>query len=111
MKKLISADTVDAAGNVWETTDENIRRGEKEFSINAAQEIVNILFPVGSVYCGENSFILSVGTWKLLVENAGRIICSGKSIVSGSSYISEKISVDSSATDYYVSLRMYKRIA
>ena len=111
MKKLIPADTVDAAGNVWETTGENIRRGKKEFSTNDAKEIVNILFPVGSVYCGENSFILSVGVWTLLVENAGRIIRSGNSIKSGSSYISEKIVTDSTATDYYVSLRMYKRTA
>ena len=111
MKKLIPADTVDANGTVWETVGENIRRGEKEFSDDTIKEIVNILFPVGSVYCGENSFILSVGTWELLVENAGRIIRSGKSIVSGNSYTSEKISVDSSATDYYVSLRMYKRTA
>lgn len=111
MRKLIPTDTVDAAGNVWETTGENIRRGKKEFSTNDAKEIVDILFPVGSVYCGENSFILSVGVWTLLVENAGRIIQSGKSIVSGSSYKGDKILVDNTATDYYVSLRMYKRTA
>lgn len=111
MKKLIPVDTVDAAGNVWETTGENIRRGKKEFSTNDAKEIVDILFPVGSVYCGENSFILSVGVWALLSENAGRIIQSGKSIVTGSSYKSDKILTDNTASDYYVSLRMYRRTA
>lgn len=111
MKKLIPADMVDAAGNVWETTGENIRRGKKEFSINELKEIVDILFPVGSVYCGENSFILSVGTWKLLVENSGRVIRSGNNIETGSSYKSDMILTDSASTDYYVSLRMHKRTA
>lgn len=109
MQKLILADTVDAAGNVWKTTGENIRRGKKEFSTNDAKEIVDILFPVGSVYCGENSFILSVGVWKLLVENAGRVIRSGSNLATGSSYKSDTILIDSASTDYYVSLRMYKR--
>lgn len=109
MKKLIPADTVDAAGNVWETTGENIRRGKKEFSINDAKEIVDILFPVGSVYCGENSFILSVGVWTLLVENAGRIIRSGNTLATGSSYKSDMILTDTTSTDYYVSMRMYRR--
>lgn len=63
MKKLIPADTVDANGTVWETVRENIRMGEKEFSDDTIKEITNILFPVGSVYCGENTFILSVGKW------------------------------------------------
>lgn len=111
MKKLIPADTVYAAGKAWETTGENIRRGAKETSIDSMKAIVDVLFPVGSVYCGENSFILSVGVWELLQENAGRIIRSGKSIVTGSSYISDKIMIDNTATDYYVSLRMYKRTA
>lgn len=111
MKKLIPPDTVDAAGNVWETTGENIRRGKKEFSTNDAKEIVDILFPVGSVYCGENSFILSVGVWTLLRENAGRIVRSGNTIETGSSYKEEKILLDSTSTDHYVSLRMYKRTA
>lgn len=111
MKKLIPADTVDAAGKAWETTGENIRRGAKEPSIDSMKAIVDVLFPVGSVYCGENSFILSVGVWELLQENGGRIIRSGKSIVTGSSYKSDKIIVDETTTDYYVSLRMFKRTA
>lgn len=111
MKNLIPADTVDVEGNVWETTGENIRHGKKEFSTNDAKEIVDILFPVGSVYCGESSFILSVGVWKLLVENAGRVVRSGNAIESGSSYKSDKILTDSASTDYYVSLRMCKRTA
>lgn len=111
MKKLIPADTVDAAGNVWETTGENIRRSKKEISTNDAKELVDILFPVGSVYCGENSFILSVGVWSMITENAGRVIQAGKNIVTGSSYKSNKFLIDSASTDYYVSMRMYKRTA
>lgn len=96
---------------MWETTGENIRRGKKELSTNDVKELVDILFPVGSVYCGENSFILSVGTWKLLEENAGRVIRSGNNKETGSSYKSDMILTDSASTDYYVSLRMYKRTA
>lgn len=70
MKKLIPADTVDANGNVWETTGENIRCGAKEFSENSVKEIVDILFPVGCVFCGENEFILSVGTWEKLTTGS-----------------------------------------
>ena len=109
MKKLIPADTVDAAGNVWETVGENIRRGKKEFSANDVKEIVDILFPVGSVYCGGSRFILSVGAWKLLEENAGRILRSGSLLETGSSYKSDAILVDSASTNYYVSLRIYRR--
>lgn len=96
---------------MWETTGENIRRGKKELSTNDAKELVDILFPVGSVYCGENSFILSVGTWRLLEENSGRVIRSGNNIETGSSYKSDMVLTDSASTDYYVSLRMYKRTA
>lgn len=66
MKKLIPADTVDAEGNVWETVGENIRKGAKEFSVNDVKTIVDILFPINSVYVGENSMVLNVGEWKLL---------------------------------------------
>lgn len=68
MKKLIPADTVDAYGNVWETIGENIRHGVKDFSERDAKMIVNALFPVGSFYCGENSFITSVGKWEALSD-------------------------------------------
>ena len=96
---------------MWETTGENIRRGKKELSTNDVKELVDILFPVGSVYCGENSFILSVGAWRLLSENAGRIIRAGNNIETGTSYKSDKILIDSTSPDYYTSLRMYKRTA
>lgn len=66
-KNLIPSDTVDAAGNVYRTVGENIRFGDKDFSKESVKSIVDVLFPVGSVYAGENSFILSVGTW----ENIG----------------------------------------
>lgn len=72
MKKLIPADTVDAKGNVWETTGENIRHGVKDFSERDAKMIVNVLFPVGSIYCGENSFITSVGKWELLSDGIAK---------------------------------------
>lgn len=72
MKKLIPADTVDAYGNVWETTGENIRHGVKDFSERDAKMIVNALFPVGSLYCGENSFITSVGKWELLRDGISK---------------------------------------
>lgn len=71
MKKLIPADTVDAAGDVWETTGENIRKGAKELSENDLKAIVNILFPIGSIYCGENSFITQVGTWEVIKTDGG----------------------------------------
>lgn len=76
MKRLIPADTVDAEGNVWETVGENIRRGAKEFPENSMKAIADILFPVGSVYCGENPYILSVGKWKLLSTTERAVIAS-----------------------------------
>lgn len=66
MKKLIPADTVDAAGNVHRSVGENIRFGDKDFSKESVKSIVNVLFPVGSIYVGESSFILSIGTWEIL---------------------------------------------
>lgn len=80
MKKLIPADTVGAAGNVWE----NIRRGAKETSIDAVKEIVDVLFPVGSIYCGENTFLLSVGTWERLGIDG--TVCVASDQETGSSY-------------------------
>jgi hypothetical protein len=50
MKKLIPANTVDANGNVWETVGENIRSGAKECSEDNVKEIVDIIFPIGSIF-------------------------------------------------------------
>lgn len=110
MKKLIPADTVDAKGNVWETVGENIRNGAKEFSEDSVKEIVDILFPIGSVYCGKNSFILSVGKWKHI--NVG---ASGRSIIMGNSasgpYIdTNKILTSTTEYERYTVLNMYERI-
>ena len=47
----------------WERM-ENCRGGAKEFSEYNVKEIVDIIFPIGSIFIGENAFILSVGTWE-----------------------------------------------
>lgn len=109
MKKLISADTVDVAGNVWETTGENIRKGEKEFSKNAIMSIADILFPVGSIYCGENEFILSVGKWKALSDGIGQFIQLGVKLSTGSIYTAKKYAEVPGETDNYAVLRMWQR--
>ena len=109
MNKLIPADTVDVKGNVWETTGENIRRGEKDFSENCVKAIVNSMFPVGSIYCGENSYILSVGEWETIVGN-GRPV-----VISGSTASASLVSVDEFVTNSetklnYFTIRLHKRI-
>lgn len=110
MKKLIPADTVDAAGNVWETVGENIREDAKEFSENDLKDIVNILFPVGSVYCGENSFILSIGTWEIITTAPGKFIQLGKLYPTGEIYSAPAYIEKEGATDKYVVLRMWRRV-
>lgn len=109
MKKLIPADTVDAKGNVWETTGENIRNGAKEFSEDDVKSIIGILFPVGSIYCGENSLIMSVGRWERLSLN-GIPIISTSTITSGNSVFSEYIAKQETAIQG-MSLRMWKRVS
>lgn len=109
MKKLIAADTVDANGTVWETTGENIRNGAKEFSEDSVKEIANMLFPIGSVYCGENSLILSVGTWNRVSLN-GLPIISTSSVTSGNSISSKYIAKQETETNG-LSLRMWRRIS
>lgn len=85
MKKLIPADTVDANGTVWETTGENIRNGEKRFSENEIKAILDIIFPVGSVYCGDNPFILSVGKWNQIKSAEWNILYLGGDSPTGTS--------------------------
>lgn len=108
-KKLIQADTVDAKGNVWKTTGENIRNGAKEFSKYDVISIIDILFPVGSIYCGENSLITSVGRWERVSLN-GLPIISTSTIVSGNSTLSEYIAKQETALQG-LSLRMWKRVS
>lgn len=107
MKKLIPADTVDAKNNVWETAGENIRKGAKEFSKDDVKAIVNILFPVGSVYSGENTFILAVGKWELLPGAGLGIISGGKGTVTGQF---QQPGAERSTTGNVVLLRLWKRV-
>lgn len=110
MKKLIPADTVDAAGNVWETTGENIRYGAKEHSENDVKAIVDVLFPVGSVLAGENSFILSVGKWEQIISNSGRAIILGENAASGESTRLKAFAADTAEVRYTI-LRLFKRVS
>lgn len=109
MKRLIPADTVDVKGNVWETVGENIRYGAKEFSIENIQSIVDILFPVGSVYCGENSLVLSVGTWEPR-SISGVPIISSSTTQSGESTPSNYISEQENSV-LGVVIRIWKRVS
>ena len=111
MKRLIPADTVDAEGTVWETVGENIRRGTKEFSENRMKAIVDILFPVGSVYCGENSFITSVGKWKLIEEgNSAPLILVYETVTGDLAYT--KFTGATLETDNpAIGLRLWKRVS
>lgn len=110
MKKLIPADTVDAKGNVWETVGENIRRGAKDTSIDAVKEIVDILFPVGCILCGENTFITSVGTWELIRNASGLPYLQGEKSASGELISRARYTTDETNISY-PSLRMFRRIA
>ena len=109
MKKLIPADTVDLDGHVWETTGENIRYGVKGFYESEVKAIIDIMFPVGSVYCGENSFVLSVGTWSLISEQARQFIAA-KSATSGTTITVTIPSGNPTQTNVYA-LRLWKRIS
>lgn len=109
MKKLIPADTVDVEGNVWETTGENIRNGAKNFSENDVKAIIDILYPIDSVYCGENSLILSVGTWEQRSLN-GLPIISSSTLKSGNSIPCNYIAKQETSVSG-LSLRMWKRVS
>lgn len=110
MGKLIPADTVDANGTVWETTGENIRSGAKEFSETDIKTIVNILFPVGSIYCGENSFITSVGTWELITTQA-LLFLGARNAVSGTAIGAKAIPVGELKDSQVYALRLWKRVS
>lgn len=110
MEKLIPADTVDANGNVWETMGENIRRRAKETSIGSMKAIVDVLFPVGSVLCGENAFITSVGKWEQMRNASGLPFLQGDSVISGKT-ISRAAYTTGEDMIAYPSLRMFRRIA
>lgn len=109
MKKLIPADTVDAEGTVWETTGENIRNGAKTFSESEFKAIVDALFPIGSIYCGENTFITSVGTWQLITLRAGMIIRLGSTSETGKAVRRGAISESTEEQAEYPSIRMWRR--
>lgn len=110
MKTLFPVDTVDAAGNAWETTGENIRHGAKEYSENDIKEVVNILFPVGCFYAGENTFITSVGTWELVTVNSGRqLILGGSSYTTGDVFQGAQLNVEGKVN--CLTLRIWKRVS
>lgn len=111
MKKLIPADTVDSNGNVWETIGENIRHGEKEFSESELKAIVDILFPIGSIFCGENSFILSVGKWSAITSPGWDLIYTGGSYASGTIYSDAPEYARTGNTTTAISLRMWRRVS
>lgn len=106
MKKLIPADTVDAAGNVWPTIGENIRNGAKENSEEYIKLLVNVMFPVGSVYCGENSFILSVGEWTQIKNGSASLVGIGTNTISGKTFSSKEVG---SSSGTLICIRMWKR--
>lgn len=106
MKKLIPADTVDAAGNVWETTGENIRRGAREFSEDSVTEIADILFPVGSIYCGENPYVLSIGTWSQITVTEATIAVIGNVNITGTR---DNIGAFGSTARPTIAIRLWKR--
>ena len=111
MKKLIPAASVDAAGNVWETTGENIRHGVKDFSNRDVKMIVSMMFPVGTVYCGENSFILSVGKWKQITASELSLLYLGTNSPTGEqyNYFPHYTSTGSDASS--ISVRIWKRVS
>lgn len=110
MKKLIPADTVDAKGNVWETVGENIRNGANEFSDDDLRLLVNILFPVGSVYCGENAFILSVGKWERPEAGKTLPVTYSADVLSSSLTRSSFVVGKQETHELTISLRMWKRV-
>ena len=111
MKRLIPADTVDAEGTVWPTIGENIRNGAKSFSERDARAIVDILFPIGSIFCGDNVFILSIGEWKQFTIPAGSVIRLGVNAMSGTISSLSKITESSSEKGQYISVRLWKRVS
>lgn len=111
MKKLIPADTVDAKGTVWETTGENIRHGAKSFSDNDMKAIVDILFPIGSVFCGESSFILTVGIWQQIKAPVASLFRLGVQIKTGETFNNTNINPDAGVTGEVISIRLWKRVS
>ena len=106
MKKLIPADTVDSAGNVWETVGENIRNGEKNFSNSDIHELIKQLYPIGSVYCGDNQLFLSSGRW-LQIGKEGQPFVLGTSKATGNNI---NIQLGGESSVECVILRMWRRV-
>lgn len=110
MKTLIPADTVDEAGNVWETTGENISRGSKEFSEDNIKKIADILFPVGSVYCGENTFIVSVGKWNPITSVVSLPVYVASTVMTGGRAQGRVAPPPETYSDV-AAIRMWKRVS
>lgn len=109
MERLIPADTVDAEGTVWKTTGENIRNGAKFFSENAVKEIADILFPIGSIYCGENTFVLSTGKWEAVSDVVSYPVYVASTVPTGSK-ASARVAAPPETYSTVASLRMWKRV-
>lgn len=107
MKNLIPADTIDAEGHVWETVGENIRNGAKHFSAHEIIEILQIMYPIGSVYVGDSSFLSLFGSWKH-IGLAGMPYVAGTSQTSGS-IIDATIKGSDSISS--IVLNMWKRVS
>lgn len=108
MRQLIPADTVDANGIAWETAGENIRKGAKEFSANDVKSIIDTMFPVGSIFCGENSLLFSVGEWKLLTGFGSYVLSGGTDEVTGDI---KNGSIQGTEAGHAFILRMWKRVS
>ena len=113
MRDFIPADTIDANGKVWDTVGENIRDGAKKlsFSESDVKEIIDILFPVGSIYTGENSIITSVGTWEPLSDGINKPFVLASAYTTGVRVRTELEALESATGLYGVVLRAWKRVA
>lgn len=111
MRDFIPADTVDANGKVWDTVGENIRSGEKDFSANDIKAIADLLFPVGSVYCGENPLVLSIGTWDPVLDAVNLIKLGSKTIPSGGYSQGKAVLFSETEKAPYINIRMWKRVS
>lgn len=111
MERLIPADTVDAEGTVWETTGENIRNGAKNFSERDARMLVDILYPVGSFYLGDNEFITSVGEWEKLAGGITWALTLANESITGETLSSRFVSPEQQEFYPSIGVRIWKRVS
>lgn len=111
MERLIPADTIDAEGNVWQTTGENIRNGAKHYSNHDLKTLVNLLFPVGSIYLGDNTVITSVGKWEPISSGNTLPLILVYNSISGIRTKSDFVVPAQTEKAYGISVRIWKRVA